>query len=151
MNQFLTRLAELTDEADLLCSPRLVGQSAEATLQCLVSARCSSLGPSLFRLAPGAAAFSLAFHGLRLSVVYRTDAIGEICQKQVGVVQLYLGWDAAHAPVLDPLRTAINESELMGELRRAAKAIDDLAVWVHAMFAHGYIKHHVYQKCKHRV
>lgn len=52
MNQFLTRLSELTDEADLLCSPQSVGQSGEATLQCFVSAGCSSLGPSRFRSAP---------------------------------------------------------------------------------------------------
>lgn len=101
------------------------------------------LRPSLFRLTPGAAAFSFAFHGLRLSVVYRTDAISKVRQKQIGMVELYLGWNAAHAPVLDSLGTAINESELMGELRRTAKAIDDLAVWVRAMFAHGHIKHHV--------
>lgn len=51
MNQFLSRLAELTDEADLLCSPQSVGQSGEATLQCFVSAGCSSLGSSFFGLA----------------------------------------------------------------------------------------------------
>lgn len=51
MNQSLTRLAALTDEADLICSPRSAGQSAEATLQYFANAGCSSLGSSLFGLA----------------------------------------------------------------------------------------------------
>lgn len=69
MNQFLTRLVELTDEADLLCSPQSVGQSGEATLQCFVSAGCSSLGPGLFDPARRRAA------GRVLSIVTCRDPI----------------------------------------------------------------------------
>lgn len=132
MNQFLSRLAELTDEADLLCSPQSVGQSGEATLQCFVSAGCSSLGPSLFRLTVHAAC-NAAWRTQNLTHLFPVDVwiqclAPDSCK--LLDIQAALHRNAARHPVgyglrFDGFASGIREAP--SELRNAVELIDGIA------------------------
>lgn len=127
-----TTMTALIKSAVLLTSETaLTGANARTDLSEL---RGNAL---LFCLARANTFLRLRCQFIRLSVVYRTNAIGEIHQKQIWVIDLHLRWDAAHPPVLDPLGAPFLVVQTIGELRRAAKAVDDFAIGVRTMFAHG--------------
>ena len=128
----------------LIKSPELPGKSALTGINArtdlcasLGVARVLGLGAGLFYLARSRTLFRFPWGIINLGVVHRTDAISKIHQKQIWVIDLHLWGDAAHTPVLDPLSATFLIVETVGELSRAAEAVDDLAIGVNAIFAHG--------------